>query len=280
MRIVAVAGQRKDRTTQSARLVRQFCESFDQAYDQDRHLASLPPDANLYVQYGFKRNGSLDAAMEKNIPFVILDRGYFNNRGKCFSVSINGFHGLSMQVPEVWNRPTREHPLILPRQEPGEFVYLYGQMQGDRALRGLTVETWLRKEAPVASDATGKPCKIRPHPMTISSWEPQLPPLASTFEESFCAVSWTSTASVLAAIAGVETVAMHPANPAYPVSAHSYQEIGSKRLLSRQQWLHDLSYRNYKLDEIKQANEYVRFAYKQARDEALVGLYDTIGLRP
>jgi hypothetical protein len=108
MRIVAVAGQRKDRTTQSARLVRQFCESFDQAYDQDRHLASLP--ASLYVQYGFKRNGSLDAAMEKNIPFVILDRGYFNNRGKCFSVSINGFHGLSMQVPEVWNRPTREHP--------------------------------------------------------------------------------------------------------------------------------------------------------------------------
>lgn len=280
MKIVAVAGQRKDRTTLSATIVRELSKQFDGVYDQDRHLASLPPDANLYVQYGFKRNGSLDAAIERNIPFVILDRGYFGDRQECFSVSINGFHGLSMQVPEVLDRKPRPSPIILPRQEPGEFTYLYGQMPGDRALRGLTVETWLRKEAQTASEATGQPCKIRPHPQTISSWEPQLPALESTYAETYAAVGYTSTATVQAVIAGVNCVALHPANPAWPVCAHSYDQLGAPPATTRQRWLHDLSYRNYQHWELAAAAKYIRMGYKQASTEALAGAYDLQGCRP
>jgi hypothetical protein len=283
MKIVAVAGQRKDRETQSARIVAALAEQFDRSYDLDRHVTSLPPDANLYIQYGFKDNGAFVAAREKGIPTICLDRGYFMDRGQRFSVSINGFHGLSMQVPEVLDLPPREHPKISPMiMPPGKFVYLYGQMQGDRALRGLVVESWLRREAQAASEALKRPCKIRPHPMTISSWEPPLPQLHTTFEDAFVGVFYTSTATVQAVLAGLPCISMHPANPAHPVCLHSYDEFIASELpeARRQQWVHDLSHRNYDFNSFRQAAQYIRLGYPQAAVEALAEVYDTEGLRP
>jgi hypothetical protein len=283
MKIIAVAGQRKDRGTQSARIVAALAEQFDRSYDLDRTTTSLPPDANLYIQYGFKDNGAFVAAREAGIPTICVDRGYFMDRNQCFSISINGFHGMSMQVPEVLDLPVREHPKIQPIiTPPGEFIYLYGQMQGDRALRGLVVETWLRKEASKASEVLGKPCKIRPHPMTICSWEPPLPHLHTTFEDAFCGVFYTSTATVQAVLAGLPCISLHPANPAHNVCVNSYEYFAADGLPAqrRQRWVHDLSYRQYDFNSFRQAAQYVRLGYKQAATEALAGIYDTQGLRP
>src|SRR5690606_21411776 len=97
-----------------------------------------------------------------------------------------------MKVDEVADLPPRPRPLIQGWREPGEFVYVFGQLPGDRACRGQNMETWPTKTAQDAAEAFMRPAKVRPHPKMLSSWEKPLPSLQSVWEECHVAVTWTS----------------------------------------------------------------------------------------
>src|SRR5690606_24124760 len=139
-----------------------------QCYGRD---LQIPRGANLYVQHGFKLNPCLQSAMDSRIPLVILEHCYFDPRVYSSRLSIHGFHGLSMKVDEVAELPPRPWPLIQGWREPGEFVYVFGQLPGDRACRGQNMETWPTKTAQDAAEAFMRPAKVRPHPKMLSSWE-------------------------------------------------------------------------------------------------------------
>lgn len=267
-----VSGQRDDRSTLSAKVVSKLTDALD-GVEQNREDSALP--GTIYMQYGFKLTNGLQSCVREHKPYIIIDHGYFRDRERCFSVSINGFHGLSMKVEAIDGRPAREHPPLKPWKTGGEYVYVYGQLQNDRAVRGLHIETWLRKTAQEASQALGRPAKIRPHPKTLSSWEPQLPTLENTFEETYAAVSYTSTAAVAAAIAGVPCVTLHPASPAYDIGSSDFQLVKPHR----GDWIHQLSWRNYRLRDVYEAANYIQLAYEQAAAEAAKGHLDTEGLR-
>lgn len=273
-RIRPVGGLRPSRGYQSNRLVEALVGRMGgECYGRD---LQIPRGANLYVQHGFKLNPGLRSAIESRIPFVILDHGYFDPRIDKFSISINGFHGLSMKVDEIEGLPKRPRPLIQDWREPGEYVYVFGQLPGDRACRGQNMETWPTKTAQDAAEAFLRPAKVRPHPKMLSSWEKPLAAVQSVWEECHVAVTWTSTVAVQAVIAGVPVVALHPANPAYDVAAHDFARM---RMPGRSAWLHDLSYRQYGFDELDEAIAYIQLGYPKAAGLAAAGEYDTIGLR-
>ena len=236
----------------------------------------LPAEATLYMQHGFKLTPMLQDAIDKRVPFVIVDHGYYGNRIATMSLSINGFHGLSMPVPEVRLLKPRPRPTLEPWREGGTHVYVYGQLQNDRACRGQNMETWPTRTAQAAAEAFSMPAIVRPHPKSIRQGQPPLPALETTFADAYVAVTWTSTVGVLAAIAGVPLVAMHPASPAFAVGSPSLSRI---RMPGRESWLHDLSYRQYGLGEIGAAIDYIRLAYPAALAAAKRGEFDTIGLR-
>jgi hypothetical protein len=267
-------GQRDDRYTVSATVLHKLAERLD-ASERSRE-DYYGEDA--YMQWGFKLTAGLQYAIDNKLPFVIVDWGYFSARESSISVSFNGFHGLSMPVSSVQNAHPRWYPTPEPWKEvhkEGDCVTVFGQLQNDRAVRGLHVESWLRRTAVEASEAFGLPAKIRPHPKMISSWEPPLPPLEMVLDETAVAVTYTSSVGILTALAGVPTVALHPASPAYAVAANCYEIVTP----TRTEWLHDLSWRNYNFSEMDEAAQYISLGLAEAVGPAARGMVDTEGLR-
>jgi len=267
-----VAGQRDDRRTLSAQIVSNLTQTLDGTEQSRDDYAG----GDCYIQWGFKLTRGLQYALDNKIPYIILDWGYFNNGEGAFSVSFNGFHGLSMPVDAIEGKAAREHPRPEPWQDGGNFVYVYGQLQNDRAVRGLHVSPWMTTTAQLASKIFELPAKIRPHPKMLSSWESSLEPLSETFEETYVAVSYTSSAAIQSVLAGVPTVAIHPASPAFMVCASG---LAIFKPAYRMEWLFDLSWRNYRLTEIEEAATYVKLGLKQATKAASLGRVDTEGLR-
>lgn len=264
-------GQRDDRTTLTARILSELGKRLD-AVEVSRD--SYAGD-EAYMQWGFKLTQGLQYAIDHGLPYLIVDWGYFSDRESCISISFNGFHGLSMPVSEVQRRKPRWHPDPLPWRTDGEYAYVFGQLQNDRAVRGLNMEPWIRETAAAAGLALGMPTKIRPHPKMISSWENPLPPLDRVLEECGVAITWTSSVGILTALAGVPTVAMHPASPAAPVAASTFEIVRPPR----REWLRDLSWRNYRVSELDEACTYIRLGLDQAAVLAAAGVIDTEGLR-
>lgn len=266
-----ITGQRDDRSTLSARILSRLTKLLD---GEERNREDYYGE-DVYMQWGFKLTAGLQYAIDNRLPYIIVDWGYFQPREQSFSISFNGFHGLSMPVEAIKSEPPRWHPIAKPWKQDGEYVYVYGQLQNDRATRGLHVEAWLRKTAITASKILNRPARIRPHPKMVSSWEPPLPSLHSTFDETFVAVTWTSSAAIESVLAGVPTVALHEANPATPVCATGYSVYTPERI----EWLHDLSWRNYRLKDAEAAAKYILMGLDQAIFEAEGGHIDIEGLR-
>ena len=209
--------------------------------------ALLDDKATLLIQWGFKPTKALRCAILRKIPYVIIDLGYFDAaRTKRYSISINGFHGLSMPVAGVIDLPPRPHPRVRAWREDGDIVQIIGQMPTDAAIYGLNMETWMHKAAVDAAEAFGKPAFKRVHPKMLNPWEAALEPLSETFDTSYAHVTWTSTSAVQSVLAGVPTVAMHPGSPAFEVCSHGMHR---SRLPGRQAWVHKLAHREYALAE-------------------------------
>lgn len=265
-------GQRDDRTTVSATILHNLANLLD-ADERSREDYS---GEDAYMQWGFKLTRGLQFALDERLPYVIVDWGYFSNRENCISISFNGFHGLSLPIKYIRQQPARWHPEPLPWKGEGECVTVFGQLQNDRAVRGLHVEPWIRDTAVSAAQAYDLPAKIRPHPKMICSWEPPLPPLDRVLDETYVAVTYTSSVGILTALAGVPTVTLHPASPAWDVSSNMLGEIVTP---CRQRWLHELSWRNYSVRDLDQASDYIRCGLLEAVVPAEQGRVDTEGLR-
>ncbi len=239
----------------------------------------MPSDATLLIQWGFKKTNALTTAILAKIPYVILDLGYFDGlRYERFSVSINGLHGLGMPV-DVSRRASRPHPVLEDWRDGGEFVQIIGQLAGDSQLRGENTEVWMHHAALKATATFGKPARKRPHPKMINPWEPPLPRLSSTYDDTYVMVTYNSTLAVQSVIAGVPTVAMHLGSPARDVCPARMRRVCSP---DREAWLHTLSHREYSMTDPKDmdaAVAYITGAYDKARHEAALGCYDAGGLK-
>ena len=241
----------------------------------------VPDDATLLVQWGFKKTTALASAIDAKIPFVIIDLGYFDEyRLDRFSVSINGLHGLSMPLHGVHDWPARPHPRIQAWREGGDTVVIVGQMPGDAALRGLNVDAWMHKTAQEAVAAFGKPALKRVHPKMLNDWEPPLPSLDTTFDDTYVYVTYTSTAAVQTVLAGCHTIAQHPASSAFGITPNRMTRLS---MPGRAAWAHELSHREYSMtdsDDLDAAAEYIIKGFEQGLGPAALGNVDTKGMRP
>jgi len=238
----------------------------------------FPAHGELLIQWGFKPTTSLLTCIAARQPFVILDLGYFEpTRYQNFSVSINGFHGLSMRPDFVDGLKARPHPPVQPWKEDGENIIMLGQLDGDQSLRGKDVTPLLHREACRVQDIYHKPVIKRPHPKMLNPWEPQPVPLEDTFDSTYLYVTYNSTASVQTILAGCRTIALHPGCPAYEMCGKD----GAVRMPGREGWVKRLSHAEYNFSDeldIERCANYITKAFPQARDEAEAGNVDTEGL--
>jgi hypothetical protein len=247
---------------------------------QPREQYELPADTEVYLQWGYKLTNAMETAMARGIPYIILDGSYFRDFQEhaldAITISINGFHGLGLDVDMGKRRP-RPKPELKPwRDEPEDGVcYVYNQLQKDRATMQADMDAWSTRSAVEATERFGKKAIIRPHPKMINPWEPPLPLLEDTFKEAHVAITWTSTVGVTALIEGVPTVAMHPASPAYGGCPSNIE----RRTIDRDEWMHKLSYRQYQTHDLDAAWAYIELCMPEAVKQAKAGAYSTEGLR-
>jgi hypothetical protein len=241
-------------------------------------------DCDLLIQAGFQQSPALKRQMALKKPFLILENPTFRtvspetgavgpSEGR-FSVGFNGLHGGSW-LPTPKTPIFRPYPAIQPWRDPaeGSKIYVYGQMNDDRALRGLDMARWLEEQRERLQKCwPDRQIVIRKHPKMYSSWESKPPPLEETFPDTYLSFSWTSTAGVDAVLAGVQHTALHPGSLVY---GHWIDGDNRWPLASR------LAHSNWSLTEdLKPLRDLLIAGYDEARSRAAAGDYDDPGPMP
>lgn len=228
----------------------------------------IPKRTDLFIRWGMRKAPWEQRAFLEGTVSCCLDRGYFDDRRfETFSISMQGVHGLSMPLDSVLDLPPRPHPELLPWKDDGEFVQILAPGWSPGHLRtpdhNLS-HSWLTDIAVQATEAFGKPAKIRYHPRALPDDFKRQGPLENTFEETFASVSYMSNGAIQTVIAGIPSIVMHPRCPAFSVSSPGMSIIKP----DREAWIHDMSHRNYSMrgaKELDRAVEYILLAYEQAK---------------
>ena len=209
--------------------------------------ASRITDEDFVVTWGNK-----NPLQANGVPHLILECGYINgtahsytrNRLRYISASWNQRHGLSdwswsQKVNgERWQALGIE---LQPWKQDGEYALLLEQLPWDKAAppvgkfrRSITAEC-ARREWPIL---------VRHHPSLKRSERT----LNEDLADASLAITWCSTASVEAVIAGVPTYALGPGSIAAPVTRQALSEPPYRG--DRIAWANRLAYRQWALAEL------------------------------
>jgi len=178
----------------------------DGFYALGHHVEYLPRSeasktADLVVQTGFCDTTALKGAIDRQMPYIVMEAPPFRTLCDEAEWSSWGYNGLAggayrPEAPDE-ERPT---PSTAPRKEAGDTLII-GQKPTDHSLRGSDHIGWLKaklRESPWA--------KLRHHPLMVD------PPC--TIEEALdgvqSVITYTSTVGVDAAVAGCEVIVEGP----------------------------------------------------------------------
>ena len=226
------------------------------------------PDTScdLAVQAGYKTTPALTDAMDRGIPFIILENPVWGRKDDYYTWAYNGLNGLGFTGNTV-GLPHRECPDLLPWREwdSGETV-IYGQVEHDRALRGLDIYEWVERIQDILPHSV-----FREHPGMVDSRFNDVEPLEDVLLRTSLAVTYSSTVGAEAVIAGIPTISMCAGSLAYAVSSHTLSDTPITP--DRSEWIQTLAWRHIG-DPSTIPTQHILGAYDEARSRAEAGQYD------
>jgi hypothetical protein len=169
--------------------------------------------------------------------------------------------------PDRWQQLSREFGLTLqPFRKQGSQVLLVGQKPGDASLRGADIVAWMIDTARRLRACTDRPIVVRAHPAsrpedfgrmkkafaTHTDVRLDIPPTGTIHDALCCAwaaVTYSSSAAIDALLAGIPAISTIPASMAWPVTDHELSMIDQPTLYPREQWLYDLCYAQWSVEE-------------------------------
>ena len=155
-------------------------------------------------------------------------------------------------------------------------ILLLVQLPGDASLRGQDMAEWVKETVLKIRAQTDREIIIRLHPalgdkgrtafigemsdLILSNvknitWSNKVSSLENDFKKSGICISYSSGSSIDAVLNGVPCITTDEGNFVWPISSHDITEIDDPYLADKdtvQQWLHNLSYCQWSIDEIKQ----------------------------
>lgn len=214
---------------------------------------------DLLVQTGFAQSRALLTAIDRRIPYIIMEAPMWRPLGKIDENTRAswGYNGL---VGGAWAPPApdedRPKPTLLPLKEPGGATIIFGQKPTDHSLRGVDHVKWVLEMQRKYPDA-----ELRHHPLMHIDPDRQ-EPLSCALDRCYRAVTYTSTVGVEALIAGCVSEVHGRQSAAYGIDPEL-----------REPWLHELSWRNFDFEEYATAKVAVHImsGYDEARERALLG---------
>ncbi len=213
-----------------------------------------PKECDLVVTWGHRPNDWRKLASD----YLVIERGYYDDRMKWFSLGYNGLNGEADFVNENSDDSRWKHQhLIKPWKDNTEgYVLIIDQTPGDMSLKSKTepeinVHEWAINEKRFY-ESFDIPAKIRSHPNCNKPTQS----LKQAFAGARLCVTCSSNTGVEAVMAGVPTSADYPCSMVYKL-------LKDNSTPDRTQWLRDLSYCQWQLDEIRNGDawEHLRKKY-------------------
>lgn len=223
-----------------------------------------PIECDLAIQAGFQISPAMEDAMERGIPIIILENPvwHFGDKPASYVWGYNGLNGGSWAPPTpVWG--SRYHPTLQPwKHIHSQDTVIFGQMEGDKSLRGGDIYAWIENMQQVYPYA-----EVREHPNMLDRVEKEAQePFQSVMNRCSHAITFSSTTGAEAVIQGIVTEVYHNGSWAWPVRGG---------MCDRDQWIHDLSYRHWTTDKPVDV-DWILSGYDEALAKAQRGEYDNM----
>jgi len=199
--------------------------------------------------------------IEARRPFLIMEEPLWRPNPEFSLVSASfGYNGLTggdwhPKSPEH----ERPHPLLMPMNPvtpaPGSRVVIFGQKPNDHSLRGSDHVAWIQEQM-----IKYPRHEFRHHPLMAQERQE---PLDDVLDRCWVAVTYSSTVGAEALIAGVRSNPDCVQSTAYNVT-------------DREQWIHDLSWHNFTLDEFASVPvmKYILSGFQEAWELARAGIVE------
>jgi hypothetical protein len=209
-----------------------------------------------------------DTAQTLRKPVIVLEVGGII-RGTTWKVGLNGINKDAFFVKDKdASRAVGLGLALKSWRSQGEHILICGQH--DRSLQWQNMPNasqWFSDTIAEVRKYTNRKIVIRPHPRCpivpvehkFKNVIKQTPAKRAgtyddydiRFDNAHAVVSWTSNPGIRAAINGYP-VFTGPTSLAFPVANHNLADIESPQMFDRQQWLNDLAWTEFTIQEIAQ----------------------------
>ena len=219
------------------------------------------PDTELTIQTCFMPSVAIKDAIERQIPFLVMEAPYFRSfydQNESAAWGYNGLAGGSWRTPP----PEEERPKPrLARMKKEGKTLIIGQKPTDLSLRGADHVQWLLDRFAEFPDAD-----FRPHPHMVWPREHQ-PPIEEALKDYKQVITYNSTVGVDAAIAGCEVRVDGPCS------------LAPQEGVSRKEWIHDLSWAQANYNDFGDLVDNILDGYEEARERMKKGLHELARVR-
>lgn len=195
---------------------------------------------------------------ERNIDYVVLERGYIGDREKWTSCGFNGLNGHADFCNENSDNKRLHHvqKYMKPKKEGGDYIVIMGQVTDDSSVKHIGFNNWLDKTyQTIERSGYGDVC-YRPHPLEK---EPFVPDglkiikgnLDQVIHNAGCVITLNSNTGVDSVLAGVTCISHDKGSMIWKLREDSlapdHPFVYEKR---RKQWLKNMSYTQWTIEEM------------------------------
>lgn len=186
----------------------------------------------------------------------VLERGYFNDRTKYYSLGINGLNGRAdfRNNNSSSDRRKLHGPNLKRWRSEGNYYVIMGQVPGDMSLSNVDICEWYTQVYDeLLTLGSAPPVYFRAHPLSLGNPTciPTIDgPLETCLREAAGVVTFNSNTGVDAALAGVPIMCADRGAMAWDVAAHSLEQLLDFHYPDRVQWAYNLAYTQWTADEL------------------------------
>ena len=213
------------------------------------------------VPVSWPRGKVISQQRSKNKDVIVLETGYINRgdgENHHYAAGINGLNGRA-DFRNQGMPPDRLGKLwvdVKPWRRDGKHILLCGQVPWDASVDHTDHVSWLQMAVGRCLSHSDRQVRFRPHPLG------QIPPLegceysTGSFKEDlkdcWAVVTFNSNSAVEAAIEGIPVFAFDRGSMALPIANWKWDALESPGTPRRKQWLQDLAYCQWTLDEMRE----------------------------
>ena len=199
----------------------------------------------------------------------VMDDNWYRIGIGGFLADTGTFHDGNNHHHDRWDIIRKHFDIHLPTYDLSkkDDIVVALQLPQDASLRGASIEKWCRDTCMAIRTQTDRRIIIR-MPQLERNWDVEplevarkLPNvefqmgtadnLIPTIRNARCTVTYTSGFAVDSLLNGTPTIAMNPGSFAYDIAPHVVDHIDNPDCPSRDQWLYNLSYCQWHIDEIE-----------------------------